>query len=112
MFKPNLTAVFNIVNKLKSSGAISIAKFLVRKLRAEFISSADFISRFIFCSKCDCALAVSTIIRRLSITLGLRVIGRQACRASVTRGLVALGLVTILVFGIPVVGVIYISRLT
>lgn len=111
MFKPNLTAVFNIVNKLKSSGAISIAKFLVRKLRAEFISSADFISRFIFCSKCDCALAVSTIIRRLSITLGLRVIGRRARRDSVAR-LVALGLVTILAFGIPVVGAVYTSRLT
>lgn len=111
MFKPNLTAVFNIVNKLKSSGAISIAKFLVRKLRAEFISSADFISRFIFCSKCDCALAVSTIIRRLSITLDLRVVGRQACGSGVFARAI-LGIVTILVFGIPVVGAVYISRLT
>ena len=111
MFKPNLTAVFNIVNKLKSSGAISIAKFLVRKLRAEFISSADFISRFIFCSKCDCALAVSTIIRRLSITLGLRVVGRQACGSGVFARVIP-GIVTILVFGIPVFGVFYISRLT
>lgn len=111
MFKPNLTAVFNIVNKLKSSGAISIAKFLVRKLRAEFISSADFISRFIFCSKCYCALAVSTIIRRLSITLGLRVVGRQVCGNGVFARAI-LGIVTILVFGIPVVGAAYISRLT
>lgn len=111
MFKPNLTAVFNIVNKLKSSGAISIAKFLVRKLRAEFISTADFISRFIFCSKCDCALAVSTIIRRLSITLGLRVVGRLALGDGVFARAI-LGIIAILVLGIPASSVVYISRLT
>lgn len=111
MFKPNLTGVFNIVNKLKSSGAGCIAKFLVKKLRAEFISTADFISRFIFCSKCDCALAVSTIIRRLSITLGLRVVGRLALGDGVFARAI-LSIVAILVLGIPVSTVVYASRLT
>lgn len=111
MFKLNLTVVFNIGNKLKSSGAGCIAKFRVKKLRAEFISTADFISRFIFCSKCDCALAVSTIIRRPSITFGLRVVGRLALGDGVFARAI-LSIIAILVFGIPVGSVVYASRLT
>lgn len=111
MFKPNLIAAFNICNKLKSGGAVSIAKVLVKKLRSEFISCADCISRIIFCSKCDCALVVSTIIRRLSITLSLRVIGRLALGDGVFARTV-LGTITILVLGILISSAVYTSRLT
>lgn len=111
MFKPNLTAVFNIVNKLKGSGAISIAKVLIRKLRAKFIPIADFMSRFILRSKCDCAFAVSIIIRRLRGAFDLCIISSRVC-CDVVLARVIPGIVTILVFGIPVFGVFYISRLT
>lgn len=53
-----------------------------------------------------------SIIRGLRSALGSRVIRRRGRPESIVAGLVALGLVTILVFGIPVVGVVYISRLT
>ena len=53
-----------------------------------------------------------SIIRGLRSTLGFRVIRQRICLGSIVTGLAALGLVTILVFGIPVVGVVYISRLT
>lgn len=111
MFKPNLTAIFNIVNKLKGSGAISIAKGLIRKLRAKFIPIADFMSRFILRSKCDCAFAVSIIIRRLRGAFDLCIISSRVC-CDVVLARVIPGIVTILVFGIPVFGVFYISRLT
>ena len=103
--------VFNIVNKLKSRAAVCIAKVLLKKLRAEFSPIADCMSRFIFCSKCDCALAVSTIIRRPSIALGLRVVGRQACGSGVFARAI-LGIITFLFFGTPVSGAVYTSRLT
>ncbi len=50
-------------------------------------------------------------VGRLRVTLALRVVGRQPCGSGVF-SLATLNLVTILVFGIPVVGVVYISRLT
>lgn len=50
-------------------------------------------------------------VGRLRVTLDLRVVGRQPCGSGVF-SLATLNLVTILVFGIPVVGVVYISRLT
>lgn len=53
-----------------------------------------------------------SIIRRLRSTLGFRVIRQRICLGSIVASLAALDLVTILVFGIPVVGVVYISRLT
>lgn len=68
-------------------------------------------SQFIFCSECDCTIAVGTISRRLRVTLGLRVVGRLALGDGVFARVI-LGIITILVFGIPVVGVVYISRLT
>lgn len=111
MFKPNLTAVFNIVNKLKGSGAISIAKVLIRKLRAKFIPIADFMSRFILRSKCDCAFAVSIIIRRLRGAFDLCIISSRVwCNGILVR--LILGIAAIQLFGIPVVGFVYISRLT
>ena len=67
-------------------------------------------SRSILCSKCDRALIVSIIIRRLHGALGLRLIGCRVCYGILVR--LILGVAAILVFGIPVVGVIYISRLT
>lgn len=56
------------------------------------------------------------IIRRLyvgrpRVALGLRVVGRQACGSGVFARAIP-GIVTIQLFGIPVVGVFYISRLT
>ncbi len=64
----------------------------------------------------DSVFIVIFIIRRLCVgrlrvTLDLRVVGRQACGSGVFARAI-LGLVTILVFGIPVVGVVYTSRLT
>lgn len=53
-----------------------------------------------------------SIIRRLRSTLGFRVIRQRICLGSIVASLIGLGVVTILVFGIPVVGVVYISRLT
>lgn len=50
-------------------------------------------------------------VGRLRVTLDLRVVGRQACGSGVFAR-ATLNLVTILVFGIPVVGVFYNSRLT
>lgn len=52
------------------------------------------------------------IIRGLRSALGSRVTRRRGRPESIVASLVALGLVTILVFGIPVVGVFYTSRLT
>ena len=60
----------------------------------------------------------SDLIDRLSIICGLRsalgsrVIRRRGRPESIVAKLATLGLVTILVFGIPVVGVFYISRLS
>lgn len=68
-------------------------------------------SRFIFCSECDCTIAVGTISRRLRVTLDLRVVGRLALGDGILARVI-FDIVTILVFGIPVVGVAYISRLT
>lgn len=104
-------AAFNIGNKFKRSRAISIAKALDGKLRAKFSPTADFIRRFILCSKCDCALAVSIIIRRLRGTLGLRVIGGRVCCNGIFARTI-LGIVAILVFDITISSVAYISRLT
>lgn len=64
----------------------------------------------------NCAFVAIIIIRslcigRLRVTLDLRVVGRQACGSGVFAR-VALSLVTIQLFGIPVVGVFYTSRLT
>ncbi len=68
-------------------------------------------SRSILCSKCDRTLVVSIIIRRLHGALGLRVIGcRVWCNGILVR--LILGIAAILVFGVPVVGVFYISRLS
>lgn len=57
-------------------------------------------------------LITITIIRRLRSALGSRVIRQRGRPESIVASFVALGLVAILVFGIPVVGVFYISRLT
>lgn len=51
------------------------------------------------------------IIRGLRSALGSRVIGRQIRRSGIF-SFATLSVVTILVFGIPVVGVVYISRLS
>lgn len=53
----------------------------------------------------------SLCIGRLRGALGLRVIGTRVCRNGILARVI-LSIVTILVFGIPVVGVVYISRLT
>lgn len=111
MFKPNLLVVFNIVNELKSRAAACIAKVLLKKLRAEFISTANFMSRFIFCSECDCTIAAGTISRRLRVTLDLRVVGRLALGDGVFARAI-LGIITILLFGTPVNSAVYTSRLT
>jgi len=50
-------------------------------------------------------------VGRLLGTLGFRAISSRVC-CDVVLARVALGLVTVLVFGIPVVGVFYISRLS
>ena len=68
-------------------------------------------SRFIFCSECDCTIAVGTISRRLRVTLGLRVVGRLALGDGVFARAI-LDIIAILVFGIPVGSVVYTSRLT
>ncbi len=64
----------------------------------------------------DSVFVAIFIIGRLCVgrplgTLNFRAIGSRAC-CDVILARAVLGLVTILVFGIPVVGVIYISRLT
>ena len=64
----------------------------------------------------DSVFIVSFIIRRLCVgrlrvALDLRVVGRQACGSGVFARAI-LGIVAILVFGITVVGVSYISRLS
>lgn len=60
----------------------------------------------------DAISIVLLITRRLRSTLGFRVIRQRICLESIVVSLVALGLVTILIFGIPVVGAVYTSRLT
>lgn len=52
------------------------------------------------------------IIRGLRSALGSRVIRQRGRPESIVASPVALGLVTILVVGIPVVGIVYISRLS
>ncbi len=64
----------------------------------------------------DSVFIVSFIIGRLCIgrlrgALGLRVVGRQS-RGSGVFARAILGIITIQLFGIPIVGVFYISRLT
>lgn len=60
----------------------------------------------------DCILIISAIIRGLRSTLSFRVIRQRGHLRSAVASLAALDLVTILVFGIPVGSVVYISRLT
>lgn len=79
----NIAAYLGIVIGTDGGGSVFIVIFIIRRL----------------------------CVGRLRVTLDLRVVGRQACGSGVFAR-VALGLVTILVFGIPVVGVVYISRLT
>ena len=59
----------------------------------------------------DSVFIVSFIIGRLRGALGLRVVGRQS-RGSGVFARAILGIITIQLFGIPIVGVFYISRLT
>lgn len=68
-------------------------------------------SRFILRSKCDCAFAVSIIIRRLRGAFDLCIISSRVC-CDVVLARVIPGIVTIQLFGIPVRSVDYISRLT
>lgn len=111
MIKPNLFVAFNVGNKLKSSGAVCITKFSIKKLRFEFISIVDLISRFILRSKCDCAFAVSIIIRRLRGAFDLCIVSSRVCCNGILARVI-FDIVTIQLFGIPVVGFVYISRLT
>ena len=77
-----------------------IVRIFLKSLSLAFIcNSSDLIDRL-------------SIIRRLRSTLGFRVIGQRGRLGSIVASLVALGLVTLLVFGIPVGSVVYISRLT
>ena len=57
-------------------------------------------------------IIINAIIRRLLGILDLSAIGQRIWLGSAVAGLVALGLVAILVFGIPVVAAVYTSRLT
>ena len=59
----------------------------------------------------DSVFVAIFIIGRLCGALGFRAIGSRVCCNDIFAR-VTLGLVTILVFGIPVVGVFYTSRLT
>ena len=79
----NIAAYLGIVIGTDGGGSVFIVIFIIRRL----------------------------CVGRLRVTLDLRVVGRQACGSGVFAR-VALSLVTILVFGIPVSGVFYISRLT
>lgn len=79
----NIAAYLGIVIGTDGRGSVFIVIFIIRRL----------------------------CVGRLRVTLDLRVVGRQACGSGVFAR-VALSLVTIQLFGIPVVGVVYISRLT
>lgn len=79
----NIAAYLGIVIGTDGGGSVFIVIFIIRRL----------------------------CVGRLRVTLDLRVVGRQACGSGVFAR-VALSLVTIQLFGIPVVGVVYISRLT
>lgn len=57
-------------------------------------------------------IIINAIIRRLLGILDLSAIGQRIWLGSTVAGLVTLGLATILVIGIPVGSVVYISRLT
>lgn len=57
-------------------------------------------------------IIINAIIRRLLGILDLSAIGQRGRPESIVASLIGLGVVTILVFGIPVGGVVYISRLT
>lgn len=82
-FPSNIAAYLGIVIGTDGGGSVFIVIFIIRRL----------------------------CVGRLRVTLDLRVVGRQACGSGVFARAV-LGLVAILVFGIPVSGVFYISRLT
>lgn len=69
-------------------------------------------SRFILCSGRNCVLAVNTIVGRLLSALDFGVIRQRTWLGSTVAGFIALSVVTILVFGIPVGSVVYTSRLT
>ena len=79
----NIAAYLGIVIGTDGGGSVFIVIFIIRRL----------------------------CVGRLRVTLDLRVVGRQACGSGVFAR-VALSLVTIQLFGIPVVGVFYTSRLT
>lgn len=57
-------------------------------------------------------IIINAIIRRLRSILDFRIIRQRGRLGSIVASLVTLDLVAILVFGIPVGSVVYISRLT
>ena len=79
----NIAAYLGIVIGTDGGGSIFIVIFIIRRL----------------------------CVGRLRVALDLRVVGRQACGSGVFAS-ATLNLATILVFGIPVSSVVYISRLT
>ena len=70
------------------------------------------IAASVLASKCGRILTVRVVIRRLRSALGSRVIRQRGRLESVVASLATLTVVANLLFGIPVVGVVYVSRLT
>lgn len=103
----NLDVVDNVLRQLETGGLIRLNAL---KLIAKFICGTNgFSSRFgllVFRGRDNGFVIRSRCTLVLQLVLGL------SLKLSIVARLVALGLVTILVFGIPVVGVAYISRLT
>lgn len=100
----------NIFRKLKVGSAARALQLSFQRIRAIYLTGCRFglpAFRDRLYSIVIRRLAVFTPLLVLKLILSL-ILLNVICRI----GLVALGLVTILVFGIPVVGVIYISRLT
>lgn len=93
-------------------GRPSVARQTIVSAVVELISNIAFYFVSIHACERNRILIAITIIRGLRSTLSFRVIRQRGHLGNTVASLVALGVVAILVFGIPVGSVVYISRLT
>ena len=107
LVEKNLVVVIDVTHQLEA-GLFTRSNTL--KLIAEIVCASYFLgirsSPLVFRNRSNGFTIRSRCTLVLLLFLGLLL------RLAIVASFVALGLVTILVFGIPVVGVVYISRLT